>query len=219
MPSPRALQRDESGFTLVELLVTMIIFSLAIAMTMTAVISVQRDSRRTQTASDATYQVRIALSEIDRQVRSGNVLYSPSNEPASLGCAGKPALNAGSCMRIFTQANGAEKCVQWQVLDDPSNPGTGLLRTRSWAPAWGGGLYTGWQTLARSLKKVDTVNGPWPFTLEDSSTPYNSRLLDVRLESVDVSRNAGTVLTSSLSGRNTSYGYDLSLCNNAPPSS
>jgi hypothetical protein len=39
----------------------------------------------------------------------------------------------------------------------------------------------------------------------------------VRLESIDKRRGTSVVITSSLSGRNTSYGYSSAQCTPVPP--
>jgi hypothetical protein len=58
--------------------------------------------------------------------------------------------------------------------------------------------------------------GTYPFTLQGGAA-YNARLLDVRLEAYDTRRKAGDVIQSSLSGRNTTYGYDSAQCTPVPP--
>lgn len=211
----RIRQRDE-GLTLVELLVTTVVLGLAMAVVTSAVIGIQTYTRDVQGSSDASFQVRQAAAQIDRQVRSGNVLYSPANETEPGTCTPDGAF-AGTCMRVYTQANGAERCVQWQVLPDPDSVGTQLLRSRSWAPTWQtDNDFTGWATQARGLTLSP---GRAPFTLEGAVTASSSRFLSVHFEAVDPRRDAPVVITSSVSGRNTNYGYDGGLCSPAPPSS
>jgi hypothetical protein len=120
-------------------------------------------------------------------------------------------------MRVYTQANGLERCVQWQVLDDDAEPGTQLLRSRSWSPDWQtDSNYTGWTTEARGLMGTPSTA---PFTLQGAVNAYSSRYLVVRFEARDQRRGDDpVVITSSLSGRNTNYGYDGGMCNPAPPS-
>jgi type II secretory pathway pseudopilin PulG len=213
--SARGRRGGERGTTLIELLVSMGIFSLCMTVVFGAVILVMRKSSDVQKSADAASELRLALAQIDRQVRSGNVLFSPADEAAYVStCVGDATTNSGTCMRIFTQSNGSEKCVQWQLIDDAAHPGTKLLRTRSWATTWvTTGDLTGWGTVARGL----TLTGANPFKLEGATTPYKERLLDVRLESFDKRRGTSVVITSSLSGRNTTYGYSSAQCIPVPP--
>ncbi|GEL45024.1 hypothetical protein CHO01_01400 [Cellulomonas hominis] len=202
----------DSGMTLTELLVSMIVFSLAIAMITGALISVMSITKDAESASDAAFQTRQALAIIDRQVRSGNVLFSPADEVAHVASCQDLGSNSGTCMRIYTQSNGTEKCVQWQVADD--GDGAYDLRMRSWEPTWQtGGAVTDWSIVSRGL----ALEGA-PFQLDvGAGGVYGSRLLKVHL----VSRNAETgrdvSIDASISGRNTTYGYTGSQCLPVPP--
>lgn len=208
-------ERQDAGFTLTEMLVAMMVFSVAIAMVYTALVKIQRYTGDVQGSADANFQLRQAIAVIDRQVRSGNVLYSPANETSPSSCTAT-GTDAGTCMRVYTQANGAQRCVQWQVIADPAHPGTQMLRSRSWATDWQTtNNFTGWETDARGL--VPTPSQP-PFTLQGAVNAYSSRYLVVRFEAVDPRRGAApAVITTSLAGRNTNYGYDGGLCSPAPP--
>ncbi len=85
-PMPDLRRRDQpsdgrdSGFTLIEMLVSMVVFGISITMVYSALILVQRQVAPVEGSAAAAGQVRQALAQIDRQVRSGNVLYSPENE-------------------------------------------------------------------------------------------------------------------------------------------
>lgn len=212
----RDRSRDDEGFTLVEMLVSMIVFGIAIAMVYTALIKVQSYTTDVQGSADANSELRQAVAVIDRQVRSGNVLYSPANETTPSTCT-PSGTDAGTCMRVYTQANGLERCVQWQVIADSAHPGTQLLRSRSWSPEWqSDGNFTAWKTEARGLVGTPSTA---PFTLQGAVNAYSSRYLVVRFEARDPRRgDHPAVITSSLSGRNTNYGYDGGMCNPAPPS-
>lgn len=186
----------DQGVTLVELLISMGIFGLALAMTYTVLLSVQAQTRDTTSRADSVGNARIALQQIDRQVRSGNVLYNPASESLPLS------------MRIYTQANGDQRCVQWQVTG-------GKLRTRSWSPTWQtDGLVSTWAVVAHDV--VNTASTP-PFALQGGSTAYGSRLVDISLlVKSPTSKGKPVDVTSSLSGRNTAYGYDPGVCSPIP---
>ena len=208
-------KRDE-GFTLVELMVTMVVLGLAMSIVTSALMGIQTLTRDTQGSADANFEARQAIAQIDRQVRSGNVLYSPANETEPATCT-PDGTDAGSCMRVYTQANGSERCVQWQVLQDPDDAGTQILRSRSWSPTWQtDSNYTGWTTQARGLVSSPTTA---PFRLEGAVTASSSRFLVVQFEAKDPRRDDPVVITSSVSGRNTNYGHDGGLCTPAPPTS
>lgn len=212
------LRRREDGLTLVEVMVSLVIFSIAISLAFSAVILVMQKSHEAQQTAAAQAELRLALAQIDRQVRSGNVLFSPANEPALMASCEAMGTHAGTCMRIYTQSNGENKCVQWQMLaDDPSAPLAERryeLRTRSWESTWSiGGSLTDWGVVARDL----VIGTDAPFVLEGATTPYNERMLRVHLEAWDSRRDAPVAVDSSITGRNTSYGYDAGQCEPVPP--
>jgi len=209
----RSRRLDDEGVTLVELLISMTIFSIVIALTYSVLITIQRQTKDTTARADTVGDARVALQQIDRQVRSGNVLYSPANETGTTGCTAttvppSATANAGNCMRIYTQANGEQRCVQWQVT-------TGVVRSRSWSPTWQtDGLVSAWAVVAHNA--VNTSSTP-PFILQGGSTAYGSRLVDIELlVKAPDSKGAPVNVTSSLSGRNTAYGYDPGVCSPVP---
>ena len=190
---------DDSGVTLVELLVSMTIFSVIISIIYGVLISVQKQTADTVKRADAVDQVRLGLSEIDRQVRSGNVLYNPIFETLPMS------------MRVYTQANGLQRCVQWQIA-------SGVLRTRSWSTTWQTdppGAVSAWRTIARN---VVNTSSDTPFVLSGAGvTAYGSRLVDVRILVKDATAGGRpTEVVSSLSGRNTLYGFDPGVCDPVP---
>ena len=199
----------DSGTTLTELLVAMIVFGIAMAMIMTAAIAVQKVTKDSEAAADAVFQTRQALATIDKQVRSGNVLFSPADEVTYVSSCEDLGSNQGSCMRIYTQANGSQKCVQWQVFPDGS---TYVLRVRSWTPDWQtvGGV-SAWSVAARGLAQPTSTSAP--FTLDtDPAGKYGQRLLRVHLVAVNAKSGKDVALDASISGRNTTYGYTGNEC-------
>ena len=190
--------------TLVEVLVSMIIFSLVITVAYAALISVSRQSADTTARSDAVDQARLGIAHMDRQIRSGDVLYDPAQEAA---------LGFPMSMRIYTQANAENKCVQWQIID-------GSLRMRSWSPDWPapGSTETGWQVIARGVINDPGNTGDIPFRLAASTSTYSPRSVDILLRVASPAARGGEVeVRTSLTGRNTVYGYDANICDTIPP--
>ena len=63
---------------------------------------------------------------------------------------------------------------------------------------------------------VNTASSP-PFALQGSSTAYGSRLVDITLQvKSPTSQGKPINVTSSMSGRNTAYGYDPGVCSPVP---
>lgn len=223
--SPEQRPRRDEGFTLVEMSVAMLVLGLALSLVYSALVQIQQRTTQVEGQANAVAEVRQALQQIDRQVRSGNVLYSPENEvpngtTGTTGCTAVSSERAGTCMRVYTQLSGVERCVQWQVLPQPGATGRSMLRTRNWHPDWEtNGDLTAWSTVSRGLVAMPSKQ---PFVLvkngAGAATAYDSRLLRLHFEAVDPRRSGTPVtLTSALSGRNTNYGYDAGLCTPVPP--
>lgn len=211
----RRLPGTDDGMTLAELLVAMIVFGIAMTMIMGAVFAVLRVTKGAEAGADAAFQTRQALAVIDRQVRSGNVLFSPADEATHLsGVCSDLGGNSGNCMRIYTQSNGDEKCVQWAVVPDPAKPSTYVLQMRSWRADWQTtGVVGAWTVTARGLLLAGS-----PFTLDvGSSNQYGERLLDVHLVAQNAENGHDVTIDASISGRNTTYGYTGNQCLPVPP--
>jgi len=222
--------QDDAGLSLVELIVTMAVFSGVMLLIFGLLLSVQKHTVQVADRETAITVSRQAVAQIDRQVRSGNVLFAPGNEVegqpnGTVGCvlpkapvpgvpdtdpAGLP--NFGNCMRIYTQSNGAGTCVQWQVVEDAERPGTDKLQTRSWTP--GSGAPAPWSIVVRGLASTPTQ---WPFRLQGADSEYDFRLVDVQLTVAVAGSDRTEDVATSLSGRNTYYGYDPNTCNPVPP--
>jgi prepilin-type N-terminal cleavage/methylation domain-containing protein len=89
---------SEQGLTLVELVVAMGILTVVMVIFLDP--HVDPEATVAQDVRSRTIdQVRLAMQSIDRQVRSGNLLYNPST------AYGSPALPTGYTLLIYTQAN------------------------------------------------------------------------------------------------------------------
>lgn len=196
--------------TLVELLVSMMIMGIAMTIFGTTLASVQNGVVQQDRFSQANDQARLALEQLDRQMRSGNVLYDPATEGSATSGAGS-SYN-GYMVRIYTQTNADTQgytCVQWRV--NSSNQ----LQTRSWPPDDTVHV-TPWRTVAEGI--VNRVVGVPAFALDPDALKGN-RVLNVTLRvSVDpnVTASSATEIQAAFTGRNTEYGYPSTVCSSPP---
>ncbi len=200
---------EEGGFTLVEVLIVMFLLVVVFTLCTMSLISMQRSVSTTDARTQAQDQVRLAVQQIDRQVRSGNIFYNPFT-PAPW--SGTP-VNGGMAMIVFTQANGNNRCVEWQVST------AGQLQSRSWTQTWqtdGSPTVVPWATIATGL--TNTTAKP-PFSL-DLTSSYGNRILNVDIvTNASNSQSADTEITDSVEGRNTQYGYSKTACSTPYPAS
>ena len=81
----RRATREDAGMTLIEVLVSMGIFAIVMAVVTSSVITLVRTMNEVQVTADAQSEIRLGLAEMNKQMRSGNVLFSPADEPSWVG--------------------------------------------------------------------------------------------------------------------------------------
>ena len=171
----RMARRDERGMTLVELMVSVALMMVVATIFTTTLLSIQRSVINQQARSEMNDQARLALEQMDREIRSGNYLYNPATEAEAL-CAGIDCAPSYS-LRVYTQVNAPtrtppQQCVQW-VIDDQQ------LFRRAWAPGETESL-SGWRMVADGIVNRDippSEGGPVPAFSIDAS----GKLLDITL--------------------------------------
>jgi prepilin-type N-terminal cleavage/methylation domain-containing protein len=207
----RRLRRDERGMSLPELLIAMSILSIVLLVFGSVLATVQGAVVRQDSLSQTLDQARLALQQLDREMRSGNVLYDPALENAVgagaiVSCTGcLPSYT----LRVYTQTNSNFKCVLWKI-DANQN-----LMTREWPPL-DTSAATDWRVVATGVVNRDLSEPAWVL---DADTLKGGRTLNVSyaLNSDLVNRATQTVrVASSLTGRNTSYGYPTNVCQTTP---
>ncbi|MBV8984800.1 MAG: type II secretion system protein [Acidimicrobiia bacterium] len=207
---------DQAGFTLVETLIASALLGVVLTMCYAFLASMQMEVGRVDSRQQSNDQATLAAHELDREVRSGNVLYDPTQEGSNAGTSPDgSAIPPGFSVRIYTQANGIQRCVQWRVVD------TGVLQKRSWADQWENDpstLVSGWRTVATGI--VNPTSQP-PFSLDSSAgdaTKSVSRLVDVDfVANANSTLGASAEVQLSVAGRNTEYfPTNSGLCSDIP---
>jgi prepilin-type N-terminal cleavage/methylation domain-containing protein len=197
----RRLRRDE-GFSLPEVLIASAMLLVVLATFLTVVESMNRSVMRQQDRSISNDQARLAVEQLDREIRSGNVLYDPAGEAL-----------ADYSFRIYTQSNAPTRdpgfqCVQWVIVDQ------NLLR-RAWPP--GNPEDVGaWRVIAENVVNVEV--GQPAFSL-DPDADKGGRTVDIVLivdSTPDDPTNRAVRIETSLTGRNTSFGFPVNVCEPAP---
>lgn len=203
------LRRGEQGMTLVELLIAMSILSIVLIVFGSVLASVQRAVVRQDSLSQTLDQARLAMQQLDRELRSGNVLNDPALENAPAGTPGSIAscygCLPGYTLRVYTQTKSNFKCVLWKIDANQQ------LLTREWPPQ-PDFLPHPWRVVATGVVNL-SLSQP-AFSL-DPDPLKGGRTLNVvfALNSDLTHRQTQTVrIRSALTGRNTSYGYPLNVC-------
>lgn len=204
--------RGEAGMTLVELMVTLSLLGVVSLLFTVTLTSVQKGISREADRSNDNDQVRLAVQQLDRDIRSGNLLYDPALET-----------DAFYSMRVYTQSfadvlDPGNRCVEWRLVRDPDGPDH--LERRSWGIFWTtdpDGLVSGWRVVATDVVNFD-LDPPEPLFQLDADPQKGSRIVVVNvITQSDEDSGSPIRVTASITGRNTSYGYPADVCNNVPP--
>jgi prepilin-type N-terminal cleavage/methylation domain-containing protein len=209
---PRIRPAAEDGLTLTELLVASAILSIVMVVFTTTFATIQRAVSDQQVRSTNNDNVRLALENLDRIVRSGNVLI----DPAVVDTDCKTSGSAHQCLLAYTQANGTTaqpaRCVQWRV------EGT-TLQTRYWlpAPASKAATVTGWRNVADGILNLQTSPVTETFSLDPDPLKQDRSVEIVFLVGTSTEGLDGPIarVEASLTARNTSYGYLSDACEDA----
>ncbi len=206
----------ERGFSLVEVTVSMTIFGGLMAIIMAVFIASLNQSKDALARADSAESARIAISQLDAQIRSGSVINDPSDED-NIAVTGVPP---GYSVRILTERGGDQNCVQWRV-----KVGEGSLQFRTW-PAWHPESVSDWSQVASGLVGPNT-----PFDASDQSTydPFvlvtpstgdsviKSLAITLRVKAAGTRAEGKPVLVSTtVTGRNTIFGRGGLECDNVP---
>lgn len=208
----RRLLHGQDGFTLVELMIVMFMMSIVIVIFTSVFENVNEGVARQQERSRANDEARLAIEQLDREIRSGNVLYDPEDD-----------VPAFYTFRIYSQANATTRdtspyadvsgatCVQWLINDDEE------LTHRFWKPG-DPSVVSGWRVVAEHVVNR-TLATPVPAFSLDEDPIRSSRTVVVSLmvdadTSESVSRPVR--IQTSLTGRNSTLGFSESVCDPAP---
>jgi prepilin-type N-terminal cleavage/methylation domain-containing protein len=194
---------SEQGFTLPELAITLAMLLVVTGTFLGVLDSVNRGVMRQQDRSISNDSARLAVEMLDREIRSGNVLYDPEDE-----------VSGNYSLRIYTQANAttrtpAFQCVQWLIEDEQ------LLR-RFWPPGKPEDVGD-WRVIAENV--VNVLEGEPAFAL-DPDGDKGGRTVDIALmvnSTPDDPTNRTVRIETSLTGRNTSFGFPVDVCDPVPP--
>jgi len=202
--------RGQEGFTLAELMVAMMILGIVLPVFYGVLSSVQQSTVRNDFLSRANDQARLAVEELDREIRSGNVLYDPGTETP-----------ANYTLRIYTQTNATTRaptfgnpgyvCALWTIDDEDR------LIKNIWPPLKPEEA-TGWRVVAEGV--VNRVMDPAvPAFALDADPNRGSRTVGITLVVNPDPDNAWarTIrIETASTGRNTSYGFPQDVCNGTP---
>lgn len=204
--------------TLSELMVAMGVFAIASTVFLTTLATVQKAVSRQQHYTTSNDQARLAIENLDRVVRSGNLLYTPATD--------------GSSIVIYTQSNApsfkttvngstfsGNRCVQWRVSDQK-------LQTRSWRSQYvgdwtgtvGGQNVSAWRVVASGIVNYVVPTAVRVFAI-DPDPLKGGRVMNITLlvnDYYSVRPSQTISIQASVAARNTSLGFLSAACSPTP---
>lgn len=111
---------EEAGFTLIEMIVTMVVFSIFLSITLASVIGVTHASSRAQLLAKSSSSILTVFQTFDRQLRYANSINFPGAGPSG---ARYVEFRTGS----DSASSGVSSCTQWRL--DPTNK---VMQSRQW---------------------------------------------------------------------------------------
>ena len=191
--------------TLIEMMTVLAMLGLVIGFILSFLDASQKNFDRDASRSQTNDEIRLAVQSLDREVRSGNVLYDPSQESYAPG-----DVVGGMAVRIYTQSNDTFKCVQWRITSSQQ------LQRRDWSPDWQadpGSLVHGWNTIATGVRnRADNLGAAF-------SRPSTNLMVVNFWSNNDPTAKKGQAVDvkASISGRNTIFYTSNQLCGPAVP--
>jgi prepilin-type N-terminal cleavage/methylation domain-containing protein len=181
---------EDSGFSLIELIVAMSIFGALLVLFATTILNFTTATTRTVQTSDQGSEARDVFNLFDRQVRSASAI----NRPVEVG--------TNWYVEFRTDALPPSTCTQWVL-----RTATHTLATRSWItgvtpPA----TPSSWRTIATDVVNLTgplSAGGqpPFTFTLATVTSPRQQLITSLRFKQ---GTSPATVSTSTFSAANTS---------------
>jgi type II secretory pathway pseudopilin PulG len=162
------MERDDGGWSLIEVVVSMTILAVFMAMMTTGIVQVYRVVNETDAISTAQAQVNIAFLRLDREIRYASDLSTEGQ------------VGSDWYVEYLTTYTGTSVCSELRL-----HVTNGQLQRRSWTQ--GGTVPTTWSVLASG------VTGTKPFTFRSADATYNYPRLAL---SLTARAGAGTTAAS-----------------------
>jgi type II secretory pathway pseudopilin PulG len=198
--------------SLVELMISLSLLGMVLGVIVSILFSVQSAFGRQQDRSNSNDQARLAVEELDREIRSGNLLYDPATYPSG---------GNGMQLVVYTQTNAptrnpGNRCVHWRIINDQ-------LQRRDWASTDPTGSVSDWRVVAENVVNNDTAKSGRAspvsaFVLDHTQSSFGDRIIKISiLVNSNPKRGKTVQIDDSVTGRNTQFGYPSTVCNFVPP--
>lgn len=160
---------DDTGVTIVELLVAMGIFLLVLVVFLAATVTMSRQAVSTQAIGDSASQLRTVYQRLDKEVRYASALNVPGTSSGNIYVEYLVPASVGT---------GEAQCVQWRYMT-----AEGELQRRTWKPD-DASTVSEWSTMVVNLRNDLPSEQPFVFHRAgpDGAKVFVRQRLDVYLD-------------------------------------
>jgi prepilin-type N-terminal cleavage/methylation domain-containing protein len=156
-PGTRASGKDDAGFSLIELMVTMGVMSILMVIFTTAILQVYRANSATESLSLAQSQLQLAFQRVDRELRYASWIGVPDKIGATSYVA-------------YADADGL-RCGQLRLADSSAGSADGVLQLIQWKRGTPSVLEA--RLTLSSMVVTDGVDPPFALQV-GGATPYSN---------------------------------------------
>lgn len=156
----------EAGISVIELIVALGIFTFVVAIFMSGVVVMTRNTVRSEVTADAGDDLRTVFQRLDKQVRYADAMNFP-------GVSGTGSAYVEFRTPATVAASGVETCTQWRWV-----PSTQRLEVRSWRSS--AATLPPFVLMAQDVVD-DTSVGLYPFEMTPATPQHPRQSLTVTL--------------------------------------
>jgi len=181
-------REQDSGMSIMELLVSMGILLVVLSTFMAGVVVMTKNTVRAQVVAESGAEIRRVFQRFDKQVRYADAINLPGS-----GTGGTRYVEFRTPASV--SATGVTMCTQWRW-----DPATKLVQTRTWQEVVA--VLPGWTTMASNVVADASVPG-YPFTVAAATPTHPHQELTVSLLAESV-QDRSVSTASSFVARNSS---------------
>jgi prepilin-type N-terminal cleavage/methylation domain-containing protein len=191
--------RAQSGFSLIELVVAMTIFSIFVGLFLIAVVGLARGTTRAKLTAESSSGVLLVFQNIDRQVRYADAITVPGQ-----GASGSRYRYVEFRTPAASTREGVTKCTQWRF-----DSVEGVIASRQW-PALTFASATPWSMKVDTV--IDSSATDYPFALVKAAAGASTKQqLALTIDAGNESMNAGASISTTYVARNSSLSSPTNL--------
>ncbi len=161
----RDRRADDQGFSLIEVLVSMGIFSIVLSIMVAGVMQWTQATAKNIKVSDQTTTARNTFNRLDKTVPAASAI----NYPTQVG-------GTRWYVELQVKATNPATCTQWK-LDGASN----VLSTRTWDTLTTKVAPPTWTVIARDVVNDEIAGSPAPFVLQNPNANSGKQMLRIAL--------------------------------------